>query len=71
MGDEMARKVLQAEAVGPMTCVSFLLSLTLRPRVPIFRVLRSCVPFLLEWVLSWNGSCVWIMGGEARSVLVE
>lgn len=69
MGDEMAHKVLQAEAVGPMTCIFFLLSASLRPWVPIFHALGSHVHSQLEWRLSWNGSCMWILGGEPCSII--
>lgn len=70
MGDEMAHKVLQAEAVGPMTCIFSLLRASLRPWMPIFHALRSHVHSQLERMLSWNGSSVWIWGGEPCSIIV-
>lgn len=71
VGDETAHKVLQAEAVGPMACMFILLDTSLRPWLSIFYAPRSHVHSQLEWMLSWNGSCVWIFGGEPCSVLVR
>lgn len=70
MGDEIAHQVVQAEAVGPMTCIYFLLSTLLRPWVPIFHALRSQVHSQLAWMLSWNGTCLWILGGVTCSMIV-
>lgn len=48
-----------------MACMFILLNMSLTPGLNIFHVHS-----LLEWMLSWSGSCVWVFGGEPCSVLV-
>jgi len=55
----MAHNVLQAEALGPMTCIFFLLSTSLRPWMPISQVIGSHIHSQFERRLNWNGSCMW------------
>lgn len=57
MGGAMAHKVLHPEAVGHVTCISFLLSVSLRPWVPV----SMCSGAM--FASSWSG-CLAGMGAQ-------